>query len=96
MWDDEKHLRTGVVTGGARENKVTAHEHRGTDGTSLYWLPLWNTPEGGVKKARVAPVGSTPVNVVVSVQSIRLTGGLTDTMTMTLYTKKEALAKSLL
>jgi hypothetical protein len=95
MWDGEHHLRTGVVIGSAR-GRVTAHEHQGTEGTALYWLPLWKTPEGGVKKAKVAPAGGTPVQVVVSVNAIRLVGKLTETMAMTQSTKKEARAKSLL
>ena len=95
MWEGDQHLRTGVIISSAR-GRVTVHEHQGTEGTALYWLPLWKTPEGGVKKAKVAPTGGTPLHVVVSVNTIRLVGGLTETMAMTPSTKKEARAKSLL
>ena len=52
--------------------------------------------EGGVRKAKAAPKGGAPVHVVVSVNTIRLIGKLTETMAMTPSTKKEARAKSLL
>ena len=61
----------------------------------MYWLPLWEKPDGKITRSKAAPVNSKAANASIKASQVKLEGELTLTHAMTSATKKEALARSL-
>ena len=94
MWEDDNHLKAGVVMDRDEHARtLTVHEHSATTTTSLYWLPLWVSEDGSHCRSKKRPYRATAKEMKVTESDVLVTGTLTDTYTMSSATKKEALAK---
>jgi len=94
IWAGQEHLQAGVVTETEQAAQmVTVHEHSATEGSSVYWLPIWKTQGGKFVRAKNAPTGTDAKMVRVDAAKIQVTGELTATFALSIATRKEAMAK---